>query len=167
MDCFHDLPFWPVSLTVLRRLCADAVEVSSVPPIEVIEEARLGWNLLLGHSWFVRGEPTRWEVGVSVEDCELSCGSDIFVQRFEGDRKLDEASGVWFGETTGRSWRLKESQGRQQYYTGISVSTGSKCHYLVAVLLPLSHTVNDPSFNPTPCLTRIIGQVSQADLILG
>lgn len=33
----------------------------------------------------------RGEVAVGVEDCELSCGSDIFVQRFEGVLKLDEA----------------------------------------------------------------------------
>lgn len=39
----------------------------------------------------MRGDPTRGVVADGVEDCELSCGSDIFVQRFEGIPKLDEA----------------------------------------------------------------------------
>jgi hypothetical protein len=47
----------------------------------------------------VRGDPILGEAAVGVEDSELSFGSDIFVQRFEGDPLLDEAwraSEMWF-----------------------------------------------------------------------
>lgn len=50
----------------------------------------------------MRGDPTRGEAAVGVDDSKLSFGSDIFVQRFEGDPVLDEAWGA-----SGRElWRL-------------------------------------------------------------
>lgn len=56
----------------------------------------------------MRGDPTRGDAAVGVEESKLSLGSDIFVQRL-GDPILDEAWGASeerFREAIRRSWRL-------------------------------------------------------------